>query len=216
MGRRVVIGLIILVAILLITIVALTTGSTHSHDKDSCELIDKRPKQDPSSIQPLPSGNNRALIRFAGYVKISTENSVDNKPPKYMDLKQQGLEYSSGPESAGMHFVDLDTDCAKLEMEIHKDVHQDKYFLRTIVIRPKSSSDFFVDCKAKLGICFDVDKYYSCEHLALIRCEPMKPTRANSSSTKIELQIVRIDLEIDGDPTYISSGKFSKEPDYCH
>lgn len=171
---------------------------------DSCKTLQELPKHiDLQKIEPAANQDKTALVRFAGYL------SVPGKEETHYELKQTSMRTSQMSKSDML--VNIETDCADVVLEIHKDMD---YRIKTIRVRPNELDAGFQECEmtvtSSADLWFKFEEQYLCDRLVEYKCIDTLGDRSQTKSLVFVLQ-----LELEGDSASISSGKFSKHPHYC-
>lgn len=209
--RRMLVMVGISIFVTVIVLVALSLATTS--DTSSCQLIGTQPSADQFLPGPMRSQDNKALLRFQGFLKFAKDSPDEPSNYKYLDLKPIRVEHSLGAYDTGYrNNITIYADCATICIHIDKDIDAEAYYLRDFTIQPLSSKSGFDSRKTyPYDLKFALKYFYSCYKYTKFDCPYMEHGKFN----QISLITRVLDLELDGDPANVRQGVFDKEPSNC-
>lgn len=212
-GASIAAFIVILVAVILILVFTL--------GRSSCQPVDIRPNIDLTEIKAIPSQDDQALVRFAGYLIVKQLHPDSFDDIKYLELKLQKVRRFV--QDDGSILVRLETDCAIFDIQVWiVGLEKNFYHVSGYTIRPSKSSPAFGICSVENIYEFSTSKYYSCRKERALFCKTSSTPVDRSVSGKLDsslraagVKILMLDLELNGDPISIESGNFDLIPEYC-
>lgn len=190
---------------------------------DKCKLTDTEPKQELTHLPSIRSADNRALVRFAGFLRLAIVDNNDDYEFKYLPLTLKTVHYSVFANQNIL--LSLEADCAKLDMKI-RETTEHEYQVLSLSIMPKIQSARFDRCgisTTALNTRSDehykclYDKSYECTFVSDAITANNRTLAVNSSGSLTEVYLIanQLEFELDGDTKLIAQGEFSKTAKEC-
>lgn len=201
---------ILVIAVILISAIVL------KKNRETCQLTYKAPVVNIADQVPVASRNKRALVRFAGHLRLwNADPLVRPNPNRYLALKLKQVQYEQQYYST-FHLT-LEADCANVDFEVNRSEDTEMFHVKTITIESKTAHTNFTKCHIPTSsINFPTDHYWYCPSYRNFYCPgtDINPN-PNVETPRVELAFNVLDIEIDGNPESISRGYFEKEGTSC-
>lgn len=171
---------------------------------NSCKLQDERPKLDIAKATNYKTGDNKAMANFVGYL-IYPKEPEKNSTINYLELDLESISQTGTLNGPNPTKLKLATSCCDITVVMPVVDKKVNFYLE---IDDVSSDGDKTACTIASPASIEVNQYYSCQKPQTYHCMKDKKLIA-------ELQVERIEFEVDGDPKAIKKGNFSKEKRSC-
>lgn len=194
------ISLVVLVLLVAVVVIIFT---------HRCELQEKRPICDETKLSRVISKDDRNLLVMSSYLVYWPESDSSDYGRIFMPLKAKSIAASNRETH---QYLTISADCARLRMVINISPN-DTHSVEVIEVSLKVANGADTECVVTdtSMMVFKSDQHYSCYRRTVYPCKDPE----DQHRVIADLVVDRLEFEVNGDPDYISRGRFDTNPLFC-